>query len=86
MAQAFSKFYAACPVLTGDDEAVKVSRLGLVTVTLKQLELGLDLMGLRRARTNVKAFEPRENTESTDFVVLLQKPRVRFERLCRSKA
>lgn len=46
LAQAFSKFYAACPVLTGDDEAVKVSRLGLVTVTLKQLELGLDLMGL----------------------------------------
>ncbi len=46
LAQAFSKFYAACPVLAGDDEAVKRSRLGLVTVTLKQLELGLDLMGL----------------------------------------
>lgn len=46
LAQAFSKFYAACPVLVGDDAAVKASRLGLVTVTLKQLELGLDLMGL----------------------------------------
>ncbi len=46
LAQAFSRFYAACPVLAGDDEAVKRSRLGLVTVTLKQLELGLDLMGL----------------------------------------
>jgi arginyl-tRNA synthetase len=46
LAQAFSKFYAACPVLAGDDAAVKASRLGLVTLTLKQLELGLDLMGL----------------------------------------
>ena len=46
LAQAFSKFYAACPVLLGDDEALKRSRLGLVALTLKQLELGLDLMGL----------------------------------------
>ncbi len=46
LAQAFSKFYAACPVLVGDDAGVKVSRLGLVTLTCKQLELGLDLMGL----------------------------------------
>ncbi len=46
LAQAFSKFYAACPVLIGDDAAIKASRLGLVTLTLKQLELGLDLMGL----------------------------------------
>ena len=46
LAQAFSKFYAACPVLVGDDAATKASRLGLVTVTLAQLELGLDLMGL----------------------------------------
>ena len=46
LAQAFSKFYAACPVLVGNDAAIKASRLGLVTLTLKQLELGLDLMGL----------------------------------------
>ena len=46
LAQAFSKFFAACPVLAGDDAALKASRLGLVTLTLKQLELGLDLMGL----------------------------------------
>ena len=46
LAQAFSKFYAACPVLLGDDLALKASRLGLVTLVLKQLELGLDLMGL----------------------------------------
>lgn len=46
LAQAFSKFYAACPVLLGEDAALKASRLGLVSLTLKQLELGLDLMGL----------------------------------------
>ncbi len=46
LAQGFSKFYAACPVLVGEDTALKASRLGLVTLTLKQLELGLDLMGL----------------------------------------
>ncbi|HVZ30685.1 MAG TPA: arginine--tRNA ligase [Asticcacaulis sp.] len=46
LAQAFSKFYAACPVLAGDDARAKASRLGLVALTLKQLELGLGLMGL----------------------------------------
>jgi arginyl-tRNA synthetase len=46
LAQAFSKFYAACPVLAGEDERVKASRLGVVALTLKQLELGLDLTGL----------------------------------------
>lgn len=45
LAQAFSKFYAACPVLAGED-AVKGSRLALVSLTLRQLELGLDLLGL----------------------------------------
>ena len=47
LAQAFSKFYAACPVLGADEPKVKASRLGLVGVVLRQLELGLDLMGLR---------------------------------------
>ena len=46
LAQGFSKFYAACPVLVGDDASVKASRLALVSLTLRQLELGLDLMGL----------------------------------------
>lgn len=46
LAQGFSKFYAACPVLVGEDAVLKASRLGLVSLTLKQLELGLDLMGL----------------------------------------
>lgn len=46
LAQAFSKFYAACPVLLGEDPVLKGSRLGLVQLTLRQLELGLDLMGM----------------------------------------
>ncbi len=46
LAQGFSKFYANCPVLVGEDAVLKASRLGLVSLTLKQLELGLDLMGL----------------------------------------
>jgi len=46
LAQGFSKFYANCPVLVGEDAGLKSSRLGLVSLTLKQLELGLDLMGL----------------------------------------
>ena len=46
LAQGFSKFYANCPVLVGEDAILKASRLGLVSLTLKQLELGLDLMGL----------------------------------------
>ncbi|HTM83010.1 arginine--tRNA ligase [Asticcacaulis sp.] len=46
LAQGFSKFYANCPVLVGEDAVLKASRLGLVSLTLRQLELGLDLMGL----------------------------------------
>ena len=45
LAQEFSKFYAACPVLMGE-AATKASRLALVALTLQQLELGLELMGL----------------------------------------
>ena len=46
LAQAFSKFYSACPVLVAEDDAVKASRLALAQATLKQLELCLDLVGL----------------------------------------
>ncbi|WP_140984780.1 arginine--tRNA ligase [Asticcacaulis tiandongensis] len=46
LAQTFSKFYAACPVLIADTDAQKSSRLALVKLTLAQLEKGLDLMGL----------------------------------------
>lgn len=46
LAQAFSKFYAACPILGADDAATKASRLALAQATLKQLELCLGLLGL----------------------------------------
>ena len=46
LAQTFSKFYAACPILGADDEATRASRLALAETTLKQLELALDLLGI----------------------------------------
>jgi arginyl-tRNA synthetase len=46
LAQAFSKFYAACPVLAANDSAVRASRLSLATTTLRQLEAALDLLGI----------------------------------------
>ncbi|TRO91309.1 arginine--tRNA ligase [Glycocaulis profundi] len=46
LAQAFSSFYAACPILPETDDAVRRSRLALAAATLKQLELALDLIGL----------------------------------------
>jgi arginyl-tRNA synthetase len=47
LAQAFSAFYAACPVLAAEDAAVRGSRLALAALTLKQLEIALDLLGLQ---------------------------------------
>jgi arginyl-tRNA synthetase len=44
LAQAFSKFYAACPILAAP--TAKASRLALAAATLKQLELALDLLGI----------------------------------------
>lgn len=44
LAQAFSKFYAACPILTAE-RAVRASRLTLAVTMLRQLELALDLLG-----------------------------------------
>ncbi|MDQ2859178.1 MAG: arginine--tRNA ligase [Pseudomonadota bacterium] len=46
VAHAFSKFYAACPVLTADTPATRASRLALAALVLKQLELALDLLGI----------------------------------------
>ena len=46
LAQTFSKFYAACPILGADDPAVRASRLALAETTLKQLELALNLLGI----------------------------------------
>ncbi len=46
LAQTFSKFYAACPILAAGHEVTRPSRLALTAVMLKQLELGLDLLGM----------------------------------------
>ena len=46
LAQAFSKFYAACRIVDESDEAARESRLGLVAATGRQLALILDLLGL----------------------------------------
>lgn len=46
LAQSFSKFYAACPVLIAPDEATKGSRLALSKAALDQLETALNLLGI----------------------------------------
>jgi len=45
LASAFSRFYAACPILAAP-ATVKASRLALAQTTLRQLELALDLLGI----------------------------------------
>ena len=46
LAQSFSKFYAACPVLVAPDAGVKGSRLALSKAALHQLETALRLLGI----------------------------------------
>ncbi len=45
LSQAFSKFYAACPIMTAQP-AVRASRLALAQTTLAQLERALDVLGI----------------------------------------
>jgi arginyl-tRNA synthetase len=46
LAQAYSKFYSACPVLAAPDAATRSSRLSLSKVALAQLEKALELLGI----------------------------------------
>ncbi len=46
LAQAFSKFYAACPVLVAADDATRGSRLALSKAALDQLVLALGVLGI----------------------------------------
>jgi arginyl-tRNA synthetase len=46
LAQSFSKFYAACPVLIAPDDATRASRLALSKAALDQLQIALDLLGV----------------------------------------
>ncbi|HEY2749760.1 arginine--tRNA ligase [Phenylobacterium sp.] len=45
LSQAFSKFYAACPILQAEP-ATRASRLALARTTLAQLEQALDVLGI----------------------------------------
>jgi arginyl-tRNA synthetase len=45
LAQEFSGFYAACPILASEG-ATRASRLALAQTTLKQLALSLELLGI----------------------------------------
>ncbi len=45
LSQAFSRFYAACPILQAEP-TVRASRLTLATTALAQLESSLDLLGI----------------------------------------
>jgi len=47
LAGTFSSFYEACPILVGDDEAVKQSRLKLAALTAKTVKQGLSLLGIQ---------------------------------------
>ncbi len=46
LAQSFSRFYAACPILQAGHEATRASRLTLAQTTLRQLEQSLQLLGI----------------------------------------
>ncbi|MFD0774944.1 arginine--tRNA ligase [Streptomonospora algeriensis] len=47
LAQAFTGFFEHCPVLQTEDPAVRESRFALIATTLRTLETGLDLLGVR---------------------------------------
>ncbi len=46
LAQSFSRFYAACPILQAGHETTRASRLALAGATLRQLEQALELLGI----------------------------------------
>jgi arginyl-tRNA synthetase len=46
LAQAFSRFYGACPVLAAADEATRASRLTIAAASLRQLEQALEVLGI----------------------------------------
>jgi arginyl-tRNA synthetase len=46
LAQMFSSFYASCPILSETNIAIQATRLLLATLTLQQLMIGLDILGI----------------------------------------
>ena len=48
VAQSFSRFYSECPIMVdGTPDDIRGSRLSLAKLTLVQLEMGLDLLGIQ---------------------------------------
>ena len=47
IAQSFSSFYSNCHILSERDEDLRASRLGLCSLTVRQLELILNLLGIQ---------------------------------------
>jgi arginyl-tRNA synthetase len=47
LAQDFTAFYEACPVLKASDQETRSSRLAVADLTARVLEQGLDLLGIR---------------------------------------
>ncbi|HZK99573.1 MAG TPA: DALR anticodon-binding domain-containing protein, partial [Caulobacteraceae bacterium] len=45
LAQAFARFYAACPILSAEAET-RASRLTLASLMLEQLGIALELLGI----------------------------------------
>ena len=46
LAQTFTSFYEACPVLKEGHEATRASRLALCDLTARTLACGLELLGI----------------------------------------
>jgi arginyl-tRNA synthetase len=46
LAQSFTAFYEACPILRADDDATRQSRLALAGLTARTLAIGLGLLGI----------------------------------------
>ncbi|OCG07900.1 arginine--tRNA ligase [Gilliamella sp. wkB178] len=47
IATLFSSFYENCPILTADNDSLKISRLKLAALTAKTLKIGLDMLGIK---------------------------------------
>ena len=46
VASAFASFYENCPVLSSEDDGIRMSRLALCDLTARTLSTGLDLLGI----------------------------------------
>jgi len=46
LAQAYSSFYAACHILSEEDESVRASRIKISSMTVEVLEKGLSILGI----------------------------------------